>query len=68
MKVYINKRSGGLIVVAANSPQEAHGVMFASENGDTLALDYKASDWQLLADVVANVEQPTILAEHGYTE
>lgn len=72
MKVYINKRSGGysggLIVVAANSPQEAHGVMCASENGDTLALDYKASDWQLLADIVANVEQPTILAEHGYTE
>ncbi len=74
MKVYINKRSGdygytgGLIVVAANSPQEAHGVMCDSERGDDYIDYYEAAGWQLLANVVANVEQPTILAEHGYTE
>ena len=72
MKVYINKRSGGysggLIVVAANSPQETHGVMCDSERGDDYVDYYEAAGWQLLANVVANVEQPTILAEHGYTE
>lgn len=72
MKVYINKRSGGysggLIVVAANSHQEAHGVMCDSEHGDDYVDYYEAAGWQLLANVVANVEQPTILAEHGYTE
>ena len=72
MEVYINKRrggySGGLIVVAANSPQEAHGVMCDSERGDYFADYYEAADWQLLDNVVAYVQQPTILAEHGYTE
>ena len=72
MKVFINKRTGGyaggLIVVAANSPEEAHGVMCASENGDWLEYNYEAAGWELLESVVANVEQPQILAENGYTE
>ena len=42
--------------------------MCDSERGDDYIDYYEAAGWQLLANVVANVEQPTILAEHGYTE
>lgn len=72
MKVFINKRTGGyaggLIVVAANSPEEAHGVMCANEDGHWLECNYEAAGWELLESVVANVEHPQILAENGYTE
>ena len=50
MKVFINKPTGGyvggLIVVAANSPMEAHGAMCA-EN-ESLAYWYEANGWQEL--------------------
>lgn len=72
MDVYINKRTGGyaggLIVVAANSPEEAHGVMCASSRGDILENHYEAAGWEQLDDVVANVEYPQILVENGYSE
>lgn len=72
MDVYINKRTGGyaggLIVVAANSPEEAHGVMCASDKGDIYEYHYEAAGWERLDNVVANVNNPQILAEDGYTE
>lgn len=47
MKVFINRPTGGyvggLIVVAANSPMEAHGVMCAEE--ESLTYYYEASGW-----------------------
>ena len=55
-------------MVAANSPEEAHGVMCASEHGDWLEYNYEAAGWEQLESVVANVEQPQILAANGYTE
>lgn len=70
MDVYINKRTGGytggLIVVAANSPEEAHGVMCMSDKG--YMYNYEAAGWERLDNVVANVNNPQILAEDGYTE
>lgn len=55
-------------MVAANSPEEAHGVMCANEHGHWLECNYEAAGWELLESVVANVEHPQILAENGYTE
>lgn len=55
-------------MVAANSPEEAHGVMCASDNGEWFEYNYEAAGWELLEKVVANVEQPQVLAEDGYTE
>lgn len=53
MKVFINIPTGGyvggLIVVAANSPLEAHGAMCAAD--ETPAYWYEANGWQELAGV-----------------
>ena len=70
MKVFINKRkpgwSGGLIVVAASTAYEAHGVMCAYDK--CLEYYYKVDSWQELSNVTANVDKPQVLAEDGYTE
>lgn len=70
MKVFINTRkhgySGGLIVVAAESAFEAHGVMCAQNEG--LEHYYQVGDWQELTNVTANVDKPQVLAEDGYSE
>lgn len=69
MKVFINRPAGGyvggLIVVAANSPLEAHGVMCAEE--ESLAYWYGASGWQELSGVTSDSITPCILA-HGEHE
>ena len=69
MKVFINRPTGGyvggLIVVAANSPLEAHGVMCAEE--ESLTYYYEASGWQELSGVTSDAKTPRILA-HGEHE
>ena len=71
MNIYINKRkgiySGGLIIVAANSIVEAHGIMHA-ECGEFVASQYEYSDWELINELEGNYIAPTIIREHGYTE
>lgn len=68
MKVFINKLSlsdnycGGLIVVAANSAAEAHGVMCMSGN---FSNNYLPDKWQELEKVSADVDEPQVLAEDG---
>ena len=91
MKIYICHRregsySGGLAIVAANSPQEAFEVFHKDsnflymiecmdENGDYTdditkvdSWHYKKANWVELANVVANVDTPQVLAEGGYSE
>ncbi len=69
MKVFINKPTGGyvggLIVVAANSPMEAHGAMCAED--ESLTYWYEANGWQELMGVVSDAEMPRVLA-HGEHE
>ena len=81
MKVWINRRvggySGGLILVAADSVEEAHEAFHKNEtlafmwdNIDGYVDDYYYSpyEWEELPNVVANVDEPQVLAEGGYTE
>lgn len=81
MKVFVNYRdggySGGMILVAANSIEEAHKTFHADERYyymwtvfDDYIYDsyYKADDWQLMPMLDANVDKPQVLAEAGYTE
>lgn len=69
MKVFINRPTGGyvggLIIVAANSPMEAHGAMCAED--ESLTYWYKACGWQELTGVTSDAETPRILA-HGEHE
>lgn len=82
MKVYANYRygplSGGMILVAANSAEEAHEAFHKAERyeymwtkcpdgyvGDNF---YDKADWQLLPMLEAHVDWPQVLAEAGYTD
>lgn len=70
MNVYINKRtggySGGLAVVAARSTAEAQGIL--AQNMEGSEYYYDPHTWQKLDNVEANVSEPQLLAENGYTE
>ncbi len=85
MKVWINKRSGGysggMILVAANSAEEAHKVFHddpyckwmwddISREGPTQTDDYyyQPEDWQEMPILEAKVDKPQVLEEAGYTE
>lgn len=72
MKVYINHRtgvySGGLIVVAANSPEEAHGTMFKDLHCEYDSMQYKFENWEELQGVSYDGDKPKVLAEGGYTK
>lgn len=70
MKVFVNKSSSSyyhdMILVAANSKEEAHGVVCFKES--EIQGKYQTKDWEELKDVVANVETPVVLSESGDTE
>lgn len=85
MKVWVNYRnggySGGMILVAANSAEEAHMAFHADEryvcmwtsydepNGMYVSDEYYFRDgWELMLTIEANVDKPQVLAEAGYTE
>lgn len=69
MKVFASKRSGnysgGLIVVAANNKFEAAGVLALSKQ-PLLSEEYV--DWYELPNLTADVDEPQIIDEGGYTE
>lgn len=71
MNIYVNKRkesySGGLIIVAANSIPEAHGIMYA-ECEEHIASQYKYADWELINELEGNYLVPIVIREHGYAE
>lgn len=83
MKVWINRRSGGysggMILVAANSAEEAHKAfhdtpeycnMWTSfpEDGYISDAYYYPDGWEEMPMLEANVDKPQVLAEEGYTE
>ena len=85
MKVWINYRegyySGGILLVAANTAEEAHKA-FHDDPKLKWAWDiddwtnppcvedsyYQPDGWKELPNVVANVNKPQVLAEGGYSE
>lgn len=85
MKVYVNYRdgsySGGMMLVAANSAEEAHKTFHADKRFGYMwdvwswedppyVLDeyYKPDNWELIPMLEAHVDKPQVLAEAGYTE
>lgn len=80
MKVFVNKASGGycggLVVVAANSPKEAHNTLMSRYNNNPAKEwyhsyyenIYKSENWIVLDNVQANVDIPQVLAEDSYVE
>lgn len=68
MKVFASKRngdySGGLVIVAANNKFEAAGVLALSNKTSTD--EYK--DWYELTNITADVDEPQVIDEDGYTE
>lgn len=85
MKVWINKRSGGysggMILVAANSAEEAHKAFHddpylkwmwndisREEPPRTDDYYYQLEGWEEMPMLEANVDKPQVLEEAGYTE
>ena len=81
MKVWINKRydgySGGMIIVAANTAEEAHETLHDDSNYDYLYYkvddDYKdyhyeIENWVEVPNLVYEGDKPCVIAEDGYTE
>lgn len=84
MKVWLNYRDGGywsgMILVVANSAEEAHKVFHADENYKWMWDDfrwcnagfedyyYHPDGWKLMPVLEANVDKPQVLAEAGRSE
>lgn len=85
MKVFVNYRdggySGGMILVAANSAEEAHKVFHEDERFDYMWTDwswenppyisdeyYRPDGWKEKPMLEAHVDIPQVLAEAGHTE
>ena len=81
MKVWMNKRqggySGGMILVAANSAEEAHEVFHADahfayywDEMDGVVYDsyYMPANWEVVPNLEYHGEYPCVIAEEGYTE
>lgn len=72
MKVYINHRtggySGGLIIVAANSPEETHGTMFKDLPCEFDSMQYKFENWEELQGISYDGDKQKMIAEGGCTE
>ena len=72
MNVYINKSypsyGAGLIIVAANSINEAHGL--ARNHSDFIAFHniYPYKNWKLIEDLVYNGTEPKVIEENNYVE
>lgn len=82
MKVFVNKRncgySGGMILVAANSAEEAHKAFHADddyswmwyENYDGMEIDYyyQRNGWVEVEGLTCDTEIPCVIDEDGYAE
>ena len=84
MRVFVNYRSGGysggMILIAANSTEEAHQVFHNDKRFDYMWTDwneeehqcvddfyYKPNEWKEISMLEAHVDTPQVLAEAGYT-
>lgn len=82
MKVWMNKRtggySGGMILVAANSGEEAHEVFHQDKDlgymwdaycdGTVCDYYYKPENWQEVPNLEYHGEIPCVIEEEGYAE
>ena len=85
MKVFINRRTGnykgGLAIVAANTPEEAHKTFFSDPDYEYLCnkwnddditrletFEYHLNGWKECKFLTANVDKPCVIEEDGYTE
>lgn len=72
MKVFMCKRqggySGGLAIVAANSKEEAFKTFSEHGTHQWKIYYYPSSMWFECKHLTANVDIPSVIAEHGYTE
>ena len=81
MKVFINVRcgsySGGMILVAANTKEEAIKAFREDKDYDWMwyEIDDKIDDmyygengWMESTELTANVDTPQVIAENGYSE
>ena len=72
MKVFGCKRnggySGGLIIVAANSLNEAFETFAKDYRYRWMTNIYPRCDWFVITELTANVDTPRIIDEDGYTE
>lgn len=85
MKVWINRRfggcSGGMILVAANSAEEAHKAFHDDPDFKWMWTDisreapprtddyyYQPECWEEMPMLEAHVDTPQVLDEDGYTE
>ena len=81
MKVFVNKRtgnySGGMILVAANSKEEAHKAfhgdydylyMWDEWDGITVDKYYQPENWEEIKGMTCDVDTPCVIDEDGYSE
>lgn len=73
MKVFVNKRtgqySGGMIIVAANSKEEAHKVMLNDDDCSWVwEEEYKRKGWQEVESMNCDTDIPCVIDEDGYSE
>lgn len=82
MKVFVNKRtgsySGGMILVAANSKEEAHEVFHEDDDYswmwttdyDGMEIDYyyQKENWQEVEGMNCDTDIPCVIDEDGYSE
>lgn len=73
MKVFVNKRigdcSGGMILVAAKSKEEAHKVMLNDDDFSWIwEEEYESENWKEVEGLTCNTDMPCVIDENGYTE
>ncbi len=72
MNVYINKSfpsyGSGLIIVAANSIDEAHELAINHSDFIRIMKIYPYKNWELAEDLVYNGTEPKVIEENNYME
>lgn len=70
MNIYYKRRiasfSGGILMIAANSIEEAQQVF--DNTNDYINDEYREDAFHLLNNVTANCDTPQVLLEGGYSE
>ena len=82
MKVFVNKRtgnySGGMILVAANSAEEAHKAFHSDDDFsdywttdyDGMEVDYyyQKENWKEVEGLTCDIDRPCVIDEEWYSE
>lgn len=73
MKVFVNKRmgnySGGMIIVAANTAEEADKVFRNDDFATWVEIEeYKKENWKEIEGLTCDTDIPCVIDEDGYTE